>query len=208
MTPTPVLLVVKAALLLTLVVLGGCMSRQPAQVDDVCAIFQEKRGWYRGARRAENRWDVPVHVKMAFVHKESTFQARVRPPRTRLLGIVPWRRPTSAYGFAQATNAAWSDYLNDTGRNRARRNNFGDAMDFIGWYNDQSHRRLGIAKDDPYRLYLAYHEGHGGYARGTYQRKPEVQDYARRVRLKAQRYERQLAQCESRLRRRLWIPFW
>ncbi len=199
--------VLKLLKLLAPLLLSGCMTTQPSQVDDVCAIFAEKRGWYRQSSRAQQRWDVPIHIKMAFMHKESTFAARARPERTKLLWVIPWRRPSSAYGFAQATNAAWSDYQRATGRTRARRNNFGHAMDFIGWYNHESARRLGIPKHDAYRLYLAYHEGHGGYARGSFNTKPHVQDYARRVAQKAARYESQLQQCESRLRRRLWLPF-
>ena len=39
------------------------------------------------------------------------------------------------------------------------------------WYNDQSHRRNHIFKTDAHHLYLAYHEGHGGYARGSYRGK-------------------------------------
>ena len=46
----------------------------------------------------------------------------------------------------------------------------GDALDFIGWYNDTSHRRLGLSKGDAYSLYLAYYSGHGGYARGTWKK--------------------------------------
>jgi hypothetical protein len=188
--------------------LAGCVSQPPAQPDDICEIFTEKRGWYRAAQRTEARWGTPVHVQMAFTHRESSYVARARPPRTRLLWILPGPRPSSAYGFAQATDAAWSDYLRDTGRSRASRTNFADAMDFIGWYNDVSHRRLGIRKDDAYQLYLAYHEGHGGYARGSWRNKPNVQRYASLVRDRAAGYRQQLDGCEARLkRRRWWWPF-
>ena len=56
-----------------------------------------------------------------------------------------------------------------------------DALDFVGWYNHKTWKELGIDRTDAYRLYLAYHEGRGGYRRGTWKGKPEVQRYARRV---------------------------
>jgi hypothetical protein len=196
------------AALIAALLLSGCASTPPRQPEDVCAIFDERHAWYRSARRAEQRWGTPVAVKMAIAYRESSYVARARPPRTRLLWVVPWRRPSSAYGFAQATDAAWSDYVRATGRTRASRRNFSDAMDFIGWYNDVSHRRLGIARDDAFQLYLAYHEGHGGYARGNHRNKPNVQRYAAEVRDRSQRYARQLERCQRDLdRRRWWWPF-
>jgi hypothetical protein len=196
-----------AALALTWV-LAGCVSAPPRQPDNICAIFDEKRSWYRAASRTEKRWGIPAHVQLAIAYRESAYVARAKPPRTRLLWFIPWRRPSSAYGFAQATDAAWSDYLGSTGRSRASRRNFADSMDFIGWYNHESHRRLGIGKHDAYQLYLAYHEGHGGYARGTYRGKDNVQRYAAHVRDRAARYQRQLDGCAAGLeRRRWWWPF-
>ena len=194
-------------LVLAGIILSGCASTPPANTANVCDIFVEKRSWYRDAQRASDRWQVPVGVLMAFTYQESSFRARARPPRRRLLGFIPWTRTADAYGFAQATNAAWSDYTNATGRRGARRNNFGDAIDFVGWYNDLSYRRNQIDKTDAYRLYLAYHEGHGGYSRQTYSDKAWLLDAARNVATRADEYGAQLQGCERRLQRRWWWPF-
>ena len=51
------------------------------------------------------------------------------------------------------------------------RDNFRDAADFVGWYVDRAHRIAGISKSDAYRHYLAYHEGVGGFKRGTFKSK-------------------------------------
>ena len=130
---------------------AGCASSPPANPDNICDIFAQKRDWYGDARRASDRWNSPIPVLMAITYQESSFRARAKPPRRKLLGVVPWRRP-DAYGFAQATDAAWSDYVRATGRRRADRDDFGDAMDFVGWYNAESQRRNGIANNDAYRL--------------------------------------------------------
>ena len=187
--------------------IAGCASGPPNNPADICDVFVEKRSWYRDAQRASQRWQVPVGVLMAFTYQESSFRARARPPRRRLLGFIPWTRP-DAFGFAQATDAAWSDYTRATGHRRAKRNDFGDAIDFVGWYNDQSYRRNHIPKTDAYRLYLAYHEGHGGYSRQTYSDKAWLQEAARNVASRATQYDDQLQGCRSQLQRgRRWWPF-
>lgn len=194
--------------LIAVALLAGCASSPPGDPDDICAIFGEKKDWYADARRASNRWNSPIPVLMAITFQESSFRARAKPPRRKLLGVIPWRRP-DAYGYAQATDAAWQDYVRATGRGRADRDDFGDAIDFVGWYNRQSNKRNRISNDDAYRLYLAYHEGQGGYARGTYRAKPKVKGAARKVADRAQKYQRQLKGCQRRLDRgrRWWSPF-
>ena len=189
------------------IAIAGCASMPPANPADVCDVFVEKRSWYRDAQRASQRWQVPVSVLMAFTYQESSFRARARPPRRKLLGFIPWTRTADAYGFAQATDAAWSDYTRDTRRRGASRDKFADAIDFVGWYNDRSNRRNQIPKTDAYRLYLAYHEGHGGYARQTYADKAWLLDTARNVASRAGTYDSQLQGCEQRLQRRWWRLF-
>jgi len=192
----------RTLLVLAGILIAGCASTPPANPADLCDVFVEKRTWYRDARQASQRWQVPVSVLMAFTYQESSFRARARPPRRRLLGFIPWTRTADAYGFAQATNAAWSDYTRAAGRRGASRDNFGDAIDFVGWYNDLSFLRNGIDKTDAYRLYLAYHEGHGGYSRQTYTSKDWLLEAARNVASRASEYDTQLMGCERRLQRR------
>ena len=195
-----------AAVLGAVLLAAGCAS-VPANPGDVCSIFREKPGWYRGALKAEQRWKISIPVMMAFTYKESSFVHNARPPRTKLLFVIPWKRPSSAYGFAQATNETWSDYRRDTGRRGADRNDFGDAIDFVGWYLDRAHRHLGISRHDAKRLYLSYHEGLSGYRSGRWQRNAWLQGAADRVAANAARYDRQLASCRSSLKRRRFL-FW
>ena len=63
-----------------------------------------------------------------------------------------------------------------------------------------SHQQLGLDKQDAFRLYLAYHEGHGGYKRQTYQSKSWLVDVARKVERQAQRYNTQLQELLERAR--------
>lgn len=178
-----------------LVALGSCASNPPGQQDNICAVFAQKGSWHKSARKAERRWGMPVHVGMAFLHKESSYVANAKPPRRRILGLVPWTRLSSAYGYAQATDEAWQDYERDTTRWFVDRDDFSDAIDFVGWYNARSAKTLGIARRDAYHLYLAYYSGVSGYRNGHWKRSPRIQDYARRVAAQAARYETQLKRC-------------
>lgn len=191
-----------------LLLLGaGCSSTPPERPDNLCAVFQEKPGWYHDAKDAERAWGLPVHVAMAFVHRESSYVSDARPPRGRLLWVIPWLRPSSAYGYAQATNEAWHDYRSATKRRLASRASFSDAMDFIGWYNHRTARQLDIDLHNAYHLYLAYHEGPTGYRRGAWRNKPQVRGYAQKVADRAARYGAQLERCEDDLGGGFWRRF-
>jgi len=178
-----------------LVALGSCASNPPRQQNDVCSVFEQKRSWHKSARAARKKWGLPVHVGMAFVHKESSYVADAKPPRRRILGLVPWTRLSSAYGYAQATDEAWKDYEKVTRRWFVDRDDFSDAIDFIGWYNHRSSKLLGLRKDDAYHLYLAYYTGPSGYKSGRWKRSKTIQGYARRVAQQAARYQQQLQRC-------------
>jgi hypothetical protein len=187
------------AIAMAILAAAGCATAPPSDVDNLCQIFREKDGWYDDARDAEKAWGVPVPVLMAFIHQESRFVAKAKPPRRRIFGFIPGPRPSNAYGYSQALNSTWDAYQRSAGRYGADRDDFGDAVDFVGWYNHQSWRRNGIERSDAYRLYLAYHEGHGGYARGSYRDKAWLEPIARKVADRAQRYGRQLGACREEL---------
>ena len=88
----------------------------PKNVENICAIFKEKKSWYKAAKKSEERWGTPKHVQMAIIRQESSFDFNAKPPRTRLLGFIPWKRPSDAYGYAQALDSTWGWYKDETGR--------------------------------------------------------------------------------------------
>ena len=182
--------------ILAALVFSGCASGPPADPNNLCRILADEKGWKKDARKARKRWGLPVHVGFAFIHRESTFRAKAKPERKKLLGIVPMARPSSAFGYAQATDEAWSDYKKATGRRFVQRDDMGDALDFIGWYNHTSNRRLKLSKSDAYNLYLAYYSGHSGYARGTWKRSSTIKGYAKKAARQAAIYKRQLKRCQ------------
>jgi len=181
---------------LMIAVLSGCSQTLPKKsLDNICSIYYYADDWKEAAFDSYERWGTPPSVLLSIVYQESSFNSDARPEREYLLGFIPWFRPTSAYGYAQATDATWYDYQKSTGRWRAQRNAIDDALDFIGWYNHRSHQRLGIKKTDAYNLYLAYHEGQGGYKRGTHKKKPWLLNTAKTVAQRASRYRQQYQKC-------------
>lgn len=179
------------------VLCAGCVTAPPKKMDNVCDIFREKDDWYDDVTDAAERWDIPSSVIMAIMHQESRFDGAARPPRSKILWIFPGPRLSSAYGYAQAKDETWYDYQNNTGQGGADRDDFEDAADFIGWYASQARRCCGIPSSDAYRLYLAYHEGMGGYKRKSYVKKPWLVKVAKKVQRRASRYQQQLSQCKD-----------
>lgn len=183
----------------------ACATAPPEDVENICAIFEEKRGWYKAAQKSERRWGTPIHVQMSIIRQESSFQFDAKPPRGKILGFIPWKRPSDAYGYAQALDSTWDWYREDTGRRFADRDDFGDAIDFVGWYTNMSNKSAGISKWDPYNQYLAYHEGSGGWRRGSYKNKAWLKETARKVDYRARNWSAQLQRCEDELDSGWWI---
>ncbi|MGN6578685.1 MAG: hypothetical protein ACTHJ1_01695 [Bordetella sp.] len=181
-----------------LLLLGGCATTdttRPRDLENLCAIFREKPAWHDAAIKARDKWGIPVPVPFAIMYQESTFRAEARPPRNYFLGLIPWGRVTSAYGYAQAEDNTWADYKRETGAWFVSRDNFSDSMDFMGWYMTKTRRLTGVPFSDAYDQYLSYHEGWTGYRRGTYKSKAWLTRVARIVQARASRFAAQYRYC-------------
>jgi hypothetical protein len=189
------------------VLLSACTTSPPKNQDNLCEIFREKDDWYQDAADSRANWQSPIPVMMAIMHQESRFQQKAKPPRSRILWIFPGPRASDAYGYSQAKDATWKWYIKSSGNYGADRDDFADAIDFIGWYNHTSAARSKIKSDDPYHLYLAYHEGHGGFNRRSFNKKPWLKTVAKKVSARSRRYAAQLAACEEELKSPWW-KFW
>ncbi|MHB1273957.1 MAG: transglycosylase SLT domain-containing protein [Rhodanobacter sp.] len=178
-----------------LLALGGCATVPPRNSQNICAVFDQYPHWYRDARDAQKRWGTPVNVLMAFVQRESGFREKARPARPRFL-FIPLPRRSSAYGYAQAQDPVWQEYRKANGRWFKSRKDMDDSLDFLGWYTDRIHRELGISKWDPRHLYIAYHEGIGGYRSGHWRHDRHLLQTADGVDRRAREYGAQLRRCK------------
>jgi hypothetical protein len=193
------LLAMSGCVVAGVLLLAGCRSTPPASHDNICAIYQQKPGWYKASLKAANRWNGPIAVPMAIMAQESSFRARAKPPMRFLLGFIPYGRASDAYGYPQALDSTWAAYRSEAGGILSQRDNFGDAIDFIQWYMHKTLKINRVAKTDAFNHYLNYHEGQGGFRRGSYRNKKWLIRVARKVEARANAYSRQLASCKTRL---------
>ena len=186
---------------LTVIALFGCATPTPPRnPNNICEIFRENDEWYEDAADSHERWGIPIPVMMAILHQESKYIGDAKPPRTTCLWIFPGPRPSSAYGYAQVLDGTWEEYQESTDNSWADRDDFGDAIDFVGWYCALSVKKCRISKNNARNLYLAYHEGRGGYNRRTYAKKAWLLKVASKVQKRAVRYRGQMAACEDEFR--------
>ena len=185
----------------------GCASQAPRALDNICHIFEEKPGWHKAAKRAEKKWGAPLQVPMAMMYQESKFKSDARPPRTYIFGVIPWTRKSSAYGYSQAKTGTWKDYRKETGNYWADRDDFSDAIDFMGWFIAKTHSINKVSKWDARKQYFNYHEGWGGYRKGSHKRKKWLLGVADKVNTRSSRYGAQYRKCKEDLEAG-WFKGW
>ena len=177
---------------------GGGQSSAPRDLDNACTILNERPEYRKAFRRVERKWGVPMHVQMATIHQESKFVADARTPFKYVLGVIPMGRQSSAFGYSQALDATWDEYRNAQNRRSAKRDRIKDATDFMGWYMNQTRDRNGVALSDARNQYLAYHEGHTGFSRASYNNKSWLVAVASKVEARSLMYQQQIASCRLR----------
>jgi len=184
--------------------LVSCSTLPPKNAENICSIFKEKEDWYFAAKRAKDKWGVPIHVPMSMMYQESSFKADALPPMDYFLGFIPIGRVSSAYGYSQAKTMTWKDYMRETDNSGADRDDFDDAIDFMGWFIHKSQKINRTSKWDAYNQYLNYHEGWGGFKRKSYHKKKWLMAVAKKVDRRAKRYGAQLKKCESSFTQSWW----
>ena len=189
---------IKFVVILVFVFIQSCgvFNRIPSSQNNACDILDHRTSWKRAVNYTSKKWGVSPALQLAFIKTESNFRARAKTPRKFFLGIIPTGRISSAYGYAQVLDGTWDWYKKDSGNRSASRTDFSDSSDFIGWYVTQTNKKLQISKSNVYRQYLAYHQGHAGYASGRYKSSKAIQAVARRTANTASMFERQLKNCK------------
>jgi hypothetical protein len=190
--------------LIILLILSSCSS-VPLNTKNSCNIFSERYLWYKHAKKTEEKWGAPIHIQLAFIKKESDFDWLAQPKRLKLFKIIPYKRPSSSFGYSQAVKGTWDQYKKETNNRLATRARFKDSVDFIGWYINKTEKLLKIPKTDAYRQYIAYHEGWGNYK--NYKKNKKVIIFAKEVKDQANKYRKQLVKCQKRLNKKKYIIF-
>jgi len=175
--------------------LASCSS-VPKYPANACKIFSQKYLWYKHTKKSSKTYGAPVHIILAFINKESGFNRWAKPKRTRLFKVVPYKRPSSSFGYSQAVKKTWELYKTETDNPLALRTRFKDSVMFIGWYISKTNKINKIPLNDSYRQYLNYYLGWGNYA-----------IFANSVKKQSNIYKSQLRECKKSLDRNKYIIF-
>ena len=194
----------KVIIILIFLILSACSSI-PKNTQNSCAIFEERYLWYKHSKASYEKWGAPIHLQLAFVKKESDFNWLAKPPRTKLFKVIPFKRPSSSFGYSQAVKGTWEQYKKETGNKLATRMRFKDSVDFIGWYTNKTESILKISKKDAFKQYLAYHEGWGNFK--NYKKNRKVIGLAKKVEKQSNIYKKQLSKCKDSLNKNRYIIF-
>ncbi len=187
-----------------LIFISACSSI-PKNTADGCSIFSERYIWYKHAKKTELKWGTPIYLQLAIIKMESDFDWLAKPERYKLFKVIPYKRPSSSFGYSQAVKGTWKQYKEETGNKYALRSRFKDSVDFIGWYTNKTEKILKISKKDAFRQYIAYHEGWGAYK--NYKNKQKVIGLAKKVEKQSKKYKKQLNDCKSSLTTKKYIIF-
>ena len=85
-------------------------SSVPKYPSNACKIFEEKYFYLKHTRTASKKWGVPISSILAVINMESGFKRFAKPKRTKIFKIIPYRRPSSSFGFSQAIKNSWELY--------------------------------------------------------------------------------------------------
>ena len=191
-------------LLFFLFLINSCSSI-PSNTSNSCSIFNERYFWYKHAKKSEQKWGTPIYLQLAIIKMESDFDWLAKPPRQKLFKIVPYKRPSSSFGYSQAIKGTWKQYKIETGNKFATRTRFKDSVDFIGWYTNKTEKILKVSKNDAFKQYIAYHEGWGNYK--NYKNNKKVIGLANKVENQSNIYKKQLSNCRNSLSANKYIIF-
>ena len=196
---------IKKILFLFLFFLISACSSIPKNTSNSCSIFNERYLWYKHTKKVEKKWGIPIYVQLAIIKMESDFDWLAKPARNKIFKVIPYKRPSSSFGYSQAVKGTWAQYKKETGNKLATRVRFKDSVDFIGWYTNKTYSILNISKKDAFRQYIAYHEGWGNYK--NYKNNRKVILLAKKVKQQSDRYRKQLKKCSYKLNRNKSIIF-
>ena len=191
-------------LFLIFFIVSACSSI-PKNTADGCSIFSERYLWYKHAKKTEEKWGTPINLQLAIIKMESDFDWLAKPQRQKIFKVIPYKRPSSSWGYSQAVKGTWKQYKKETNNKFARRTRFKDSVDFIGWYTSKTKKILKISMEDSFRQYIAYHEGWGNYK--NYKKNKKVILLAKKVEKQSKIYQKQLYNCRNKLNKKKYIIY-
>ena len=90
-----------------LILLISACSSIPKNTSNSCSIFSERYLWYKYTKKTEEKWGTPIYIQLAIIKMESDFDWLAKPARQKIFKIIPFKRPSSSFGYSQAEKGTW-----------------------------------------------------------------------------------------------------
>ena len=88
--------------------LFGCSSI-PSNTANSCSIFDERYLWYKHSKKVE-KMGYTIYIQLAIIKMESDFDWLAKPKRQKIFKVIPFKRPSSSFGYSQAVKGTWEQY--------------------------------------------------------------------------------------------------
>lgn len=171
--------------------IGGKKSVKTVKPEpNICELLQREKTWIQPALKSEQRYGTPLALTFVLLEQPLT--------QLKKTHIKP-------------RAADWDEYRIRSERWDASPNNAADAVDFIGWFTQESVKRNNITLNDVSAHYLALRVGHGNYHRLQADKYPELLQQAEQIERKAQQWQSELALCRDHWHKEGWyqkLKFW
>ena len=96
--------------LISIIISISACSSMPQNTSNSCSIFNERYLWYKHVKSTEKKWGTPIYVQLAIIKMESDFDWLAKPAREKLFKVIPFKRPSSSFGYSQAVKGTWEQY--------------------------------------------------------------------------------------------------
>ena len=146
----------------------------------------------------------PPYVLMSLFIK-NLVSGRCKTRKRKIIWFCTLVKTIFSCWLFSSTKGDLSDYKDETGNTRANRKNLMTA-DFIGWYASKGYYQ-GFDQTDARSLYLAYHEGYGGFKKKSYRQKQWLINVADRVQARSTKYQKQYWGCAEELKKKRFLFF-
>lgn len=166
-----------------IVILSGCFGSTVKQNLQICEELDDTDDWVEPAMLAQKKYGTPLALSLALLE-------------------LPLSELDKKHVRPRA--ADWDEYRIRSERWDASPNSPEDAIDFIGWFTQQTVKRNKIGWQNVKEHYLALRLGHGGLQRFDQALYADLALQAKGVELRAKRWSGELNSCQEQWQGESW----
>ena len=159
-------------------------SSVPKNTVNACAIFNEKYLLYKFAKATERKWGAPIEFRWQLLERKVDMIGLRDQKEQNYLKSFLGKEKSSFLGYSQAIENTWETYKS-TGKKYVTRVLFKDSSDFVGWYVDQTYRKMKVSKTTILNnIYIIIMVGPNNLGRNQFLTQKQLQEPPRNTRNK------------------------